>query len=115
MPSTMRDEIRLMRILIQYCDTTNEAVLMELKEWFGGMNEVQRVCMARSLRELAQDSRHIGSGYLGRSNVSDPKEQYRADFIFPMLCEIYKMVREYDVEPITKDHKAYLRDLGLIE
>ena len=31
-PSTMRDEIRLTRILIQYCDTEDDAVLKELKE-----------------------------------------------------------------------------------
>ena len=41
-PSTMRDEIRMARILIQYFDTEDDAVLEELKEWFANMNEVQR-------------------------------------------------------------------------
>jgi len=45
-PSTMRDEIRMVRILIQYCDTEDEAVLQELKDWFADMNELQRTVMA---------------------------------------------------------------------
>ena len=56
-PSTMRDEIRLTRILIQYCDTRDEKVLDELKEWFADMNEVQRACMAISvIGHLEEDS-----------------------------------------------------------
>ena len=47
--STMRDEIRLTRMLIQYCDTKDEKVLEELKAWFAEMNEVQRTCMAASI------------------------------------------------------------------
>jgi len=45
-PSTMRDEIHMTRILIQYCDTEDEAVLQELKDWFADMNELQRIVMA---------------------------------------------------------------------
>ena len=43
--STMRDEIRLTRILIQYCDTKDKKVLDELKTWFAGMNEGSTTCM----------------------------------------------------------------------
>ena len=49
----MRDKIRLTRISIQYCDTKDDDVLNELKEWFGGMDEVQRTVMAKSIRDLA--------------------------------------------------------------
>jgi len=48
-PSTLRDEIRLTRICIQYYDTQDEKVLEEMKEWFAGMNEVQRGVMAYSV------------------------------------------------------------------
>ena len=51
-PSTMRDEIRLTRMMIQYCDTEDPAVLDELTEWFSDMNEIQRAVMTRSLYEL---------------------------------------------------------------
>ena len=47
--STMKDEIRLTRIIIQYCDTKDQKVLGELKEWFADMNEIQRMCMANSI------------------------------------------------------------------
>ena len=51
-PSTMQDEIRRTRILIQYCDTKDEAVLKELKEWLVDMNEFQRSMMAPRLSSL---------------------------------------------------------------
>ena len=51
-PSTMRDEIRLTRMMIQYCDTEDPAVLDELTEWFSGMNEIQRAVMAENVRWL---------------------------------------------------------------
>lgn len=55
-PSTMRDEIRLTRFLIQYCDTENESVLTELKTWFGSLNEIQRIVMAKNVRILANST-----------------------------------------------------------
>jgi len=101
-PSTMRDEIRLTRILIQYCDTEDDAVLKELKDWFDGMNEVQRTVMVLSLRNRYNDCRL--------------KEQK----LLPLFREVYKAVREYDVwmVPLTESEalrRQYYRDLGLIE
>ena len=75
-PSTMRDEIRLTRILIQYCDTEDSRVLDELKEWFAGMNEVQRTVMARCLRN---------------------RMSYAFHELAPRFRDIYETVREYDI------------------
>ena len=55
-PSTMRDEIRLTRIIIQYFDTMDANVLTELKEWFAGMNEAQRAVMVKSIKENRQQA-----------------------------------------------------------
>jgi len=94
-PSTMRDEIRLSRILIQYCDTKDEAILKELKDWFNGMNEVQRMVMAKSLRDRV-------SGF-------------RTTNLFPLIQEVYNMVREYDVVAISESREKLLQNLKLIE
>jgi len=91
-PSTMRDEIRLTRILIQYCDTKDDTVLRELKDWFDGMNEVQRPVMAKSIRDRAAFTYSV----------------------FP-TPPVYKAIREYDVIPIPENRKKYLRVIGLIE
>jgi len=53
-PSTMRDEIRFTRILIQYCDTEDEGVLKELKDWFADMNEVQRSVLVKRTRNQSK-------------------------------------------------------------
>jgi len=94
-PSTMKDEIRLTRILIQYCDTDDDVVLKELKEWIDEMNEVQRTVMAKSIRDRA--------------------EHTYGEKLLPQFCEIYKTIREYDVVPIPESKEKHLRDLGLIE
>ena len=94
-PSTMRDEIRLTRILIQYCDTQDEKVLDELKTWFDVMNEVQRTVMAKSIRDRA--------------------EHTYGEKLLPQFCEIYKTIREYDVVPIPESKEKHLRDLGILE
>ena len=49
-PSTMRDEIRLARILIQYSDTEDDTLIKELKDWFADMNEVQRSVLVKRTR-----------------------------------------------------------------
>ena len=77
-PSTMRDEIRLTRIIIQYCDTQDEKVLTELKEWFADMNELQRWSMIYSILELAK--------------LSAP----RNDALNPSFSDLYDAIREYD-------------------
>jgi len=94
-PSTMRDEIRLTRILIQYCDTEEAAVLKELKDWFAGMNEIQRTVMAKCIRDRA---------------ISTYGEK-----LLPQFRELYKAIREHDVVPIPESNKQFLRELGLIE
>ena len=99
--STMRDEIRLTRILIQYCATNEDAVLAELKEWFDDMDEVQRTVLATELRHRAERSYDAKNGHKFLS--------------VPQFREIYKTIREYDKVPIPKDNEFHLRDLGLIE
>ena len=102
MPSTMRDEIRLTRILIQYCDTESSTVLKELKDWFDGMNEIQRTVMAKALRDKTM-------------NLLRTEVQIRREKIFPQFRAVYKTIREYDVVHIPKGDDGRLRDLGLIE
>ncbi|MDD3470212.1 MAG: hypothetical protein PHE53_09585 [Thermoguttaceae bacterium] len=51
-PSTMRDEIRMTRIVIQYCDTEDSKVLDELTEWLQNMNAIQRVVMVQNVMNL---------------------------------------------------------------
>jgi hypothetical protein len=94
-PSTMRDEIRLTRILIQYCDTRDAKVLSELKEWFTGMNEVQRVCMAKSIRDRARGC-------------------YGTDLLAPFR-ELYKTIREYDIAAKSDREMEWLKKLRLLE
>jgi len=91
-PSTMRDEIRLTRILIQYCDTEDAKVLTELKEWFAGMNEVQRTVMAKNVCDLAWGA-HGTKLY----------EPYK---------KIYTTVKEYDIAPKPDHLKKSLEDAG---
>ena len=94
-PSTMRDEIRLTRIIIQYCDTKDQNILEELKEWFSGMNEIQRACMAKSILDRAKNC--YGTVLL------DP---YR---------DIYHTIREYDISAKTESEVEHLKNLKLLE
>jgi hypothetical protein len=98
-PSTMRDEIRLTRFLIQYCDTKDEKVLEELKKWFDAMNEIQRAVMAKSVRDRAFGS--FSSD--GRTNLA------------PLLQKVHKTIREYDTVPIPRRTAERMKALGLIE
>jgi NADH:ubiquinone oxidoreductase subunit len=97
-PSTMKDEIRLARIVIQFCDTEDAAVLKELKEWFDGMHDVQRTVLATSLLHKAS----AGYDKANRALLSP----YRA---------IYKTISEYDKVPVSKHVVSHYRNLGLIE
>ena len=91
----MRDEIRLTRILIQYCDTKDEQVLEELKTWFTEMNEVQRICMAKSVCDRA-------------------KGTYGSELLIPFR-DLYKAVREYDLAAKSDSETERLKQLGLLE
>jgi len=95
-PSTMRDEIRLTRILIQYCDTNDEKVLEELKEWFADMNEIQRECMAKSLFDRA------------RYDSGNPDLRVS-------LSKVYRVIREYDITVKTENEAEWLKRMGLLE
>ena len=86
-PSTMRDEIRMTRILIQYCDTEDKAVLKELKDWFATMNEVQRTVMARLLH--------------------DRIDEYSSKCP-PQFWDVYYAINEYDVVPVHENQKRSL-------
>jgi hypothetical protein len=92
--STMRDEIRLVRIIVQYCDTRDESVLKELKEWFGKMNEIQRMVMAESFRDRAMMS-FCGTAFRHGRDVSRYAGNLRTPF-----REIYRAIREHDIAPI---------------
>ena len=92
----MRDEIRLIRICIQYCDTRDEEVLGELKQWFSGMNEVQRTCMAKSVLDRA-------------------RRTYGNDTLLIPFRDLYKTIREYDVSAKSESETEFLKRLGLLE
>jgi len=94
-PSTMRDEIRLTRILIQYCDTQDEKVLEELKAWFAGMNEVQRTCMAKS--------------------IFDRFRQISGANVYASFRDLYKTIREYDISAKSESETESLKRLGLLK
>jgi len=97
-PSTMRDEIRLTRIIIQYCDTQDKKVLTELKEWFADMNELQRWSMANSILDKTK------WGYDGNDTL---KTSFR---------DLYIAVREYDVMSANSlDEVEHMKELGLLE
>lgn len=92
-PSTMRDEIRLTRILIQYCDTDDAKVLMELEDWFVGMNQVQRTVMAKNIGDLAWDT--------------------RGTKLFEPFKKIYAVVKKYDIAAKSDEMKKYFEKAGL--
>jgi len=96
-PSTMKDEIRLTRILIQYCDTRDAKVLDELKKWFDGMNEVQRACMAKSILDRAESCYDHGK------------------LLLPLFRDLYNTVSEYDIADKAKHKIEWLKQLGLLE
>jgi len=95
-PSTMRDEIRLTRMLIQYCDTKDKKVLEDLKEWFANMNEVQRIVMAKNVFNRVR-------------KVYDTKE------LLPLFCDFYKTIQKYDISAKQNFEKELLKKLGLLE
>jgi len=95
-PSTMRDEIRLTRMLIQYCDTEDDAVLKELEEWFTDMNNIQRTFMAKNIFDLAW-----GAWEARNTNLLDP------------YSKIYATINEYDVVAKPEYMKKYLAVAGL--
>jgi len=95
-PSTMRDEIRLTRILIQYCNTKDTKVLTELKEWFEGMNVIQRTVMAKRIRDHAAGC-------------------YGNDALLLQYRNIYRAIRKYDTAGKSEYMLKYLKDTGLIE
>ena len=100
--STMKDEIRLTRIIIQYCDTEDQKILDELKEWFGGLNEIQRICMAKSILDRMYFCEEIMA----------PEE---AKNLIPPYRNLFNTIREYDVVANQKDFEQILQQLGLLE
>ena len=92
LPSTMRDEIRLTRLLIQYCDTEDKAVLKELKNWFHDMNHIQRTSMAEHILE--------------RWAAQDLESSFR---------NFYSTIHEYNETPRHEKEIEWLKKLGRIE
>ena len=95
-PSTMRDEIRLTRILIQYCDTKDAKILEELKTWFAEMNKTQRICMARTVR--------------GRA-----KNCYGDDSLLAPFRDLYQTILEYDIAAKSEREVEWMKQLKLLE
>ena len=100
--STMKDEIRLTRIIIQYCDTGDEKVLDELKEWFDGMNEIQRVCMVKSIFDRMNLC----------GELMAPEE---AKSLIPFYQDLYNSIHEYDITAKPERVFELKKRHGLIE
>ena len=90
-PSTMRDEIRMTRICIQYLQTRDDSVFEELKEWLGNMEEPQRTVMAYGVLMQAINC-------------------YGTNLLTP-LGHVYRAIDEYYV-PIGQ---TFLRDDGILD
>ena len=111
-PSTMCDEIRLTRILIQYCNTRDGKVLTELTEWFANMNEIQRTEMAKRIGE------HASGTWVHYVCPDIPfilrrKLAYNSNLFVPFR-DIYKAIRRYDIAGKSEWNLRCLKALGLI-
>jgi hypothetical protein len=116
-PSTMRDEIRLTRIMIQYFDTDDSIVLQELREWFDDMNELQRMSMAKRIYENV--NRILSN--VRSCNAREYEDFHRSERIARSARFLYRSIRQYDKisdlalalesNAATRD----MRELGLFE
>jgi hypothetical protein len=100
--STMKDEIRLTRIIIQYCDTKDPKVLDELEKWFVGMNEIQRMCMAKSVFDR-----------MGLCDELLSPEEVK--HLIPLYQDLYKTIQKYDIAAKSEDGIEWLKKQGLLE
>ena len=112
--STMRDGIRLTRILIQYCGTEDEKVLQELKEWFADMSEVQRAVMVKSMKE-----RRRSFGYwVPQVHMFDPDnhlmntiQEYDITAKWETELEWLQRNRQMLLDMELSEKREYLKDL----
>ena len=93
-PSTMRDEIRMTRICIQYLQTRDDSVFKELKEWFAELPEPQRTVMTSDV--LARATNCYGT------NLLTP------------LGHVYRAISEYYV-PQEESTLKFLRGVRILE
>ena len=93
-PSTMRDEIRMTRICIQYLQTKDDSVFEELKEWFSDMAEPQRTVMTKDV--LTRATKSYGTGLL------------------TPLGHVYRAIGEYYVPRGESDLK-FLRGVRVLD
>ena len=75
-----------------YYDTKDEAVLKALKEWFDGMNVVQRTVMAQNIRLKMQRS-------------------FGDDMLAPLFRNIYLAIQEYDIADMSDIERRSLENM----
>ena len=99
---TYRDELRLGRIILQYVDTNDSAVLEELYDWFSELPEVQRTSYSRLLRARVLSRLTV-------ENFTDNLSQAHKRMI-----ALYKHIQEFDVLPFGEEEMALLEKLGVL-
>jgi len=104
---TFKDELRLTRILFQYAETEEVAVLNEIQDWFAELPEIQRVSFSHTLRGLFPD----GITY----DTEKPFEPDDRSLYARRVQKIYERIMQYDTLPKTAREIQYMKYLGLLD
>ena len=101
-PGTLRDEIRLGRIQVQYLDGDKEAALNELREWFAVMEPIQSMTLAASLclPEGLEEESDKDELFKPVGTLKDEPEAHK--HYMAMRREIDKIVASYNTLPKRK-------------
>ena len=101
-PGTLRDEIRLGRIQVQYLDGDKEAALNELREWFAVMEPIQSMTLAASLclPEGLEEESDKDELFKPVGTLKDEPEAHKHFMV--MRREIDKIVAQYNILPKRK-------------
>ena len=103
-PGTLRDEIRLGRIQVQYLDGDKEAALNELRDWFAVMEPIQSMTLAASLclPEGVNSENESRIMFYGVMNQPEDEALECRKHFMAMRREIDKIVAQYNTLPKRK-------------
>ena len=101
---TLRDEIRLGRIQVQYLDGDKEAALNELREWFAVMEPIQSMTLAASLclPEGVNSENESRLMFYGVMNQPEDEALECRKHYMAMRREIDKIASPYNTLPRRK-------------
>ena len=111
-PGTLRDEIRLGRIQVQYLDGEKEAALNELRDWFAEMEPIQSMTLAAGLclpEGVDPEDESQSLMFYGVMNQPEEEALECHKHYMAMRREIDKIVSPYNTLPRRKlrDTNAY--------